>query len=190
MRKIFVPLALAFACSLLSGETVSKTATISQEGKAIGEVQILTPIEVLPGEGGVTKIKIKGVVNENYQLQIQKNMKEAEIYATFTSEADANFKKGKKIEDDYGEVWYEVEGVYEISSDAVAKDAEALYADAKTNYEQICSACHRLHEPNSFTANQWPASMQEMINANYVALEGDDLNLIVKYLQHNAKKPE
>ena len=59
MRKIFVPLALAFACSLLSGETVSKTATISQEGKAIGEVQILTPIEVLPGEGGVTKIKIK-----------------------------------------------------------------------------------------------------------------------------------
>jgi len=190
MRKIFVPLALAFACSLLSGETVSKTATISQEGKAIGEVQILTPIEVLPGDGGVTKIKIKGVVSENYQLQIQKNMKEAEIYATFTSEADANFKKGKKIEDDYGEVWYEVEGVYEISSDAVAKDAKALYADAKTNYEQICSACHRLHEPNSFTANQWPASMQEMINANYVALEGDDLNLIVKYLQHNAKKPE
>lgn len=190
MRKIFVPLALAFACSLLSGETVSKTATISQEGKAIGEVQILTPIEVLPGEGGVTKIKIKGVVNENYRLQIQKNMKEAEIYATFTNEADANFKKSKKIEDDYGEVWYEVEGVYEISSDAVAKDAEALYADAKTNYEQICSACHRLHEPNSFTANQWPASMQEMINANYVALEGDDLNLIVKYLQHNAKKPE
>ena len=117
-------------------------------------------------------------------------MKEAEIYATFTNEADANFKKGKKIEDDYGEVWYEVEGVYEISSDAVAKDAEALYADAKTNYEQICSACHRLHEPNSFTANQWPASMQEMINANYVALEGDDVNLIVKYLQHNAKKPE
>ena len=169
---------------------MSKTATISQEGKAIGEVQILTPIEVLPGDGGVTKIKIKGVVSENYQLQIQKNMKEAEIYATFTSEADANFKKGKKIEDDYGEVWYEVEGVYEISSDAVAKDAKALYADAKTNYEQICSACHRLHEPNSFTANQWPASMQEMINANYVALEGDDLNLIVKYLQHNAKKPE
>lgn len=190
MRKIFVPLALAFACSLLSGETVSKTATISQEGKAIGEIQILTPIEVLSGEGGVTKIKIKGVVNENYQFQIQKNMKEAEIYATFTNEADANFKKSKKIEDDYGEVWYEVEGVYEISSDAVAKDAEALYADAKTNYEQICSACHRLHEPNSFTANQWPASMQEMINANYVALEGDDLNLIVKYLQHNAKKPE
>ena len=190
MRKIFVPLALAFACSLLSGETASKTATISQEGKAIGEVQILTPIEVLPGEGGVTKIKIKGVVSENYQLQIQKNMKEAEIYATFTSEAETNFKKGKKIEDDYGEVWYEVEGVYEISSDAVAKDAKALYADAKTNYEQICSACHRLHEPNSFTANQWPASMQEMINANYVALEGDDLNLIVKYLQHNAKKPE
>ena len=190
MRKIFVPLALAFACSLLSGETVSKTATISQDGKAIGEAEILTPIEVISSEGGVTKIKIKGVVSENYQLQIQKNMKEAEIYAIFTNEAEENFKKGKKLEDDYGEIWYEAEGIYEISSDAVAKDAKALYAEAKTNYEQICSACHRLHEPKSFTANQWPANLQEMINANYVALEGDELNLIIKYLQHNAKKPE
>ena len=117
-------------------------------------------------------------------------MKEAEIYATFANEAETNFKKGKKLEDDYGEIWYEVEGIYEVGSDAVAKDAKALYAEAKTNYEQICSACHRLHEPNSFTANQWPANLQEMINANYVALEGDDLNLIIKYLQHNAKKPE
>ena len=188
MRKIFI--SFICACSLFGGEVISKTTAISQDGKTIGEVQILTPIEVLPGDGGVAKIKIKGVVSENYQLQIQKNMKEAEIYATFTNEAETNFKKGKKLEDDYGEIWYEVEGIYEVGSDAVAKDAKALYAEAKTNYEQICSACHRLHEPNSFTANQWPANLQEMINANYVALEGDDLNLIVKYLQHNAKKPE
>lgn len=188
MRKIFI--SFICACSLFGGEVISKTATISQDGKAIGEAEILTPIEVISSEGGVTKIKIKGVVSENYQLQIQKNMKEAEIYAIFTNEAEANFKKGKKLEDDYGEIWYEAEGVYEVSSDAVAKDAKALYAEAKTNYEQICSACHRLHEPKSFTANQWPANLQEMINANYVALEGDELNLIIKYLQHNAKKPE
>ena len=186
MRKIFI--SFVCACSLFGGEVISKTTAISQDGKTIGEVQILTPIEVISNDGSVAKIKIKGVVSENYQLQIQKNMKEAEIYAIFTNEAEANFKKGKKLEDDYGEIWYE--GIYEISSDAVAKDAKALYAEAKTNYEQICSACHRLHEPNSFTANQWPANLQEMINANYVALEGDDLNLIVKYLQHNAKKPE
>lgn len=188
MRKIFI--SFICACSLFGGEVISKTATISQDGKAIGEAEILTPIEVLSSEGGVAKIKIKGVVSENYQLQIQKNMKEAEIYAIFANEAEANFKKGKKLEDDYGEIWYEAEGIYEISSDAVAKDAKSLYAEAKTNYEQICSACHRLHEPKSFTANQWPANLQEMINANYVALEGDELNLIIKYLQHNAKKPE
>ena len=188
MRKIFI--SFICACSLFGGEGISKTATISQDGKAIGEAEILTPIEVISSDGGVTKIKIKGVVSENYQLQIQKNMKEAEIYAIFTNEAETNFKKGKKLEDDYGEIWYEVEGIYEVGSDAVAKDAKALYAEAKTNYEQICSACHRLHEPKSFTANQWPANLQEMINANYVALEGDELNLIIKYLQHNAKKPE
>ena len=188
MRKIFI--SFICACSLFGSEVISKTATISQDGKAIGEAEILTPIEVISSDGGVAKIKIKGVVSENYQLQIQKNMKEAEIYAIFTNEAEANFKKDKKLEDDYGEIWYEAEGIYEISSDAVAKDAKALYAEAKTNYEQICSACHRLHEPKSFTANQWPANLQEMINANYVALEGDELNLIIKYLQHNAKKPE
>ena len=70
MRKIFI--SFVCACSLFGGEVISKTTAISQDGKTIGEVQILTPIEVLPGDGGVAKIKIKGVVSENYQLQIQK----------------------------------------------------------------------------------------------------------------------
>ena len=71
---------------------------------------------------------------------------------------------------------------YEVAADAVTSDDKALYAKAKELYEGTCSACHRLHEPNSFTVNQWPANLQGMVDAGYVALEKGDLELIVKFL--------
>ena len=104
--------------------------------------------------------------------------------------AKAKIKVKGAVSDDYGELWYEVEGTYEVAADALGSDANALYKQAQQKYEETCSACHRLHEPNSFTAAQWPANLQSMIDTNYVSLEETELNLIVKYLQHNAKAVE
>ena len=38
------------------------------------------------------------------------------------------------------------------------------------------------------TAAQWPANLAGMVDAKFVALDETDLNLVLKYLQHNAKK--
>ena len=176
------------ASLVLGGEVASKSADISLGGKVIGKISTLTPVEVVSKNGATAKIKVKGVASENYPLQIQKNMQEGEIYAVFDKERPENFAKGKKLEDDYGEVWYEASGTYEVAADAITSDDKALYAKAKELYEGTCSACHRLHEPNSFTVNQWPANVQGMVDAGYVALEKGDLELIVKFLQHNAKR--
>lgn len=191
MKSKFLCFALVACVSGLFAETIaSKSSEISLNGKVIGKVEVLTPVEVVSKNAAPAVIKIKGVVAENYKGQIQKSIKNGEIYAVFNAEDDSYFKKIKKLEDDYGEIWYEVEGIYEVSKDAITSDSDALYNKAKHLYEESCSPCHRLHEPNSFTANQWPANMQEMINLNYVALEEADLNLIIKYLQHNAKESE
>ncbi|MCD8213195.1 MAG: hypothetical protein LUC34_03970 [Campylobacter sp.] len=191
MKIRFLPVIICCYVGLAcGGEFISQTTQILQDGKAIGKIEVLTPIEIVSKNAAPARIYVKGVVSENYPLQIQKNMKEAEIYAVFDTESEANFKKGKKLEDDYGEIWYEAEGIYEVDSKAVTSDANALYSKAKQVYEETCSACHRLHEPDSFTANQWPANLQGMVEANYVALEENDLNLVTKYLQHNAKKSE
>ena len=181
----FVLIAACAAAISLNAEVLTKTTDISLGGKKVGKIEVLTPVEVVSKEGAKAKIKVKGAVSANYLAQIQRSVKNAEIFTVFDTESESNFKKIKEVEDDYGELWYEVEG-----TDALGSDANALYKQAQQKYEETCSACHRLHEPNSFTAAQWPANLQSMIDTNYVSLEETELNLIVKYLQHNAKAVE
>ena len=191
MKVLFLLLSCFLGGTLaLGADFINATSEISLGGKKIGKIEVLTPVEVVSKDGKTVKVKVKGAVSESYQEQIQRDMKNAEIFVVFDAENEKNFTKAKKLEDDYGEVWYEAQGVYDVPSDVITGDANALYKQAKQIYEGTCSACHRLHEPNSFTANQWPANLQGMIEAGYVALEENDLNLILKYLQHNAKVAE
>lgn len=192
MKRIFLSCIFIFCAIEVFAETViSKNSEILLDGKVVGRAEVLTPVTVLEQKDeNMDQITIKGVVSENYLGQIKKSMKNGEVYVTFDNEDESNFKKLNTLEDDYGEIWYEVEGIYQVGKDSITKDSEALYDRAKKIYEESCSICHRLHEPNSFTANQWPANMQSMVDLNYVAIEKDDIDLITKYLQHNAKESE
>ena len=155
----FVLVAACAAAISLNAEVLTKTTDISLDGKKVGKIEVLTPVEVVSKDGAKAKIKVKGAVSANYLAQIQRSVKNAEIFTVFDAESEANFKKIKEVEDDYGELWYEVEGTYEVAADALGSDANALYKQAQQKYEETCSACHRLHEPNSFTAAQWPANL-------------------------------
>ena len=186
----FVLVAACAAAIGLNAEVLTKTTDISLGGKKVGKIEVLTPVEVVSKDGAKAKIKVKGAVSANYLAQIQRSVKNAEIFTVFDDENEANFKKIKEVEDDYGEIWYEVEGTYEIAADALGNDANTLYKQAQQKYEEACSPCHRLHEPNSFTTAQWPGNLQGMIESGFVALDETDLNLILKFLQHNSKESE
>lgn len=186
----FALIAACAAAVSLNAEVLTKTTDISLDGKKVGKIEVLTPVEVTSKDGAKAKIKVKGAVSANYLAQIQRSVKNAEIFTVFDDENEANFKKIKEVEDDYGEIWYEVEGTYEIAADALGNDANTLYKQAQQKYEEACSPCHRLHEPNSFTTAQWPGNLQGMIESGFVALDETDLNLILKFLQHNSKESE
>ncbi|WP_169752647.1 hypothetical protein [Campylobacter mucosalis] len=185
MKGKILCLAIAFLSANAFAQFMQKDTTSSGV-----KIDILTPVEVIKTTDKTANIKIKGVVSENHKTQILKSMKEPQIYATFDKEDDKNFKIIKNLEDDYGEIWYEVEGIYEVDKSAITNDKNALYESAKKIYEESCSACHRLHEPESFTAAQWPANIKGMVDAGFIALDESSLNLIIKFLQHNAKKSE
>ena len=187
MKMLF--LAPVLACSLaFSADVIAKDANITLDGKMIGKIEVLTPVEVIEKGEKTSKIKVNGVVSGNYLAQLQRSIEDPEVFIAFNDESETNFKKVKDIEDEYGEVWYQGECVYEIPNDVLGGDTKNLYAKAQKIYEETCSACHRLHEPNSFTAAQWPANLAGMVDAKFVALDETDLNLVLKYLQHNAKK--
>ena len=118
MKMLF--LAPVLACSLAFGaDVIAKDANITLDGKMIGKIEVLTPVEVVEKGDKTSKIKVSGVVSANYLAQLQRSVEDPEVFVAFDNESEANFKKVKDLEDDYGEVWYQADGVYEVPNDAL-----------------------------------------------------------------------
>ena len=189
VKKIGLSLLLSSALSFsFANETILKEKTdLIQDGKNIGYIQVLTPIDAIKTSKNKTTIKVKGFRLENYPQMVVRDMKRGELYAEFEEEDIANkaFKVVKKYEDDYGEIWQEVEGTFTIPSKMIAKDPAALKLNAKKTYERTCSMCHHLPHTDAYTVNQWPQQIESMMEQ--APLDLPTKNLIVKYLQQNAQ---
>lgn len=192
MRKItslVIGSVLFTTTSLLANSMVLQESTDGMvNGKSVANVTVLSPVERLSTNGEMTTVKIKGYRQESYPQMVVRDMKRGEIYILFHANeeklAQQTFKKIKEFEDEYGEIWHEVEGIVDIKSAVLTQDISTLNEKAKTTYEQTCSMCHRLHAPKDFTVNQWPHQVESMMTE--IPLELPVKELIVKYLQHNA----
>lgn len=163
---------------------LSKTSKIYLNNKEIGYVTVLTPVKKISSQ----KIKVKGFRLENYPQLIVRDMRRGEIYIEFNEENENEaltlFKPINSFEDEYGEIWQEVEGIVEIEKSSLTDDINSLYKKAKTTYEQTCSMCHHLPEPHAYTVNQWPQQIESMMEQ--IPLDSSTKALITKYLQQHA----
>jgi hypothetical protein len=87
--------------------------------------------------------------------------------------------------DAYGNAWNEVQLSGFVKTSAVTSDQETVWAQAQALYTKRCSACHALHRPAEFTANQWPAILKTM--TKNAALQPAQAALMMQYLQTHAK---
>lgn len=188
VSKIGLTLLLSGAISLVSAnnDTLQEKTNLLQNGKTIGFLPILTPIKILKTAKAKSTIRVRGFRLENYPQMVVRDMERKELYAEFDNEEFANtsFKIIKKYEDDYGEIWHEVEGDFVIDAKNISKDAKALNLKAKKAYERTCSMCHHLPASTAYTVNQWPQQIESMMEQ--VALDKPTKSLIVKYLQQHA----
>lgn len=196
MKKTFLLSAILSGCLFAQTAYVKNSEEIAKDGKHIGFARILTPVEIIKANGDKTEVSVIGFVQEGYQEKLVKSPALGEEFVVFeTYVGNASYEGSsnpyvkilEKTEDDYGEVWLKAEFKFEISSENLTTDPEPLYNNAKNLFEQSCSACHILHEPNSYTVNQWPSQIESMISSGFVGLEDADKSAIIKYLQHNAK---
>ena len=96
MKMLF--LAPVLACSLtFSADVIAKDANITLDGKMIGKIEVLTPVEVVEKGDKTSKIKVSGVVSANYLAQLQRSIEDPEIFVAFDDENESNFKKIKEI---------------------------------------------------------------------------------------------
>lgn len=174
--------------SLFSAEFfMNVDAFVYKNNQKQGEISILTPVEIVKTGDKFSSIKITGLRNKNYTQEVIRGIKLAENYLTMDSEKQAlnDFKVLKEFEDEYGEEWQEVEGIFEVESDKLSSDKEKFYKEAHEIYAHTCSQCHRLHEAREFTTNQWPHQIETM--SEYISFEPEVKSLVTKYLQQNSK---
>ncbi len=181
-------------CFALNSFLIAKDFVIKERTNAflnkrsIASLTILTPIKKLKTVGDFTTIKIKGFRLENYPQIIVRDMQRKETYMEFSEEdeelAKNSFKILKQHEDEYGEIWHEVEGEFQVKNSSVTNDIKSLEDKAKKSFATNCSMCHRLHPPSEFTVNQWPHQIESMMSQ--IPMESPIKELVIKYLQQNA----
>lgn len=94
----------------------------------------------------------------------------------------------KTITDDYGVKWKQVALAFTLKNMKVlAKDTSKLWNVEKEKF-QTCGACHNLHTPHEFSANQWPKMVKTM-QAN-AGLTNKEVKNLSTYLQYEAIKGE
>ena len=174
---------LGFVSTLFADSSViNKKTSLMLNGKKVGFVTVLTPIETL----GNSKIKVKGYRYVNYPQMIVRDMKRREVYIQLKDKKTAlkAFKVIKKHEDAYGEFWEEVEGIFSVEENSISKNSNKLFKKAKSTYRQACAACHHLHPTDRFRVNQWPQEIKSMlINTSF---DEQTASLVTKYLQQHA----
>lgn len=170
--------------SLFGVSVTNKKTDVFENGKIVGFITVLTPVKIV----AKSKVEVKGFRLENYPQMIVRDMKRSELYVEFDEDKEDiainAFKVIKSYEDEYGEIWQEVEGTLNIDTSAVSDNNKALHKEAKTTYAQTCSMCHHLPEPQAYTVNQWPQQIESMMDQ--IPLDKPVKALIIKYLQHNA----
>ncbi len=87
--------------------------------------------------------------------------------------------------DAYGNAWTHVVVTAAVRANALTADQDVVWNNAKAIFTTRCSACHALHKPAEFTANQWPAILKTM--EKNAALQPDQAALVTQYLQAHAK---
>lgn len=187
-KKTFLLLTglLGTSLNLIADVGFAKSNTdLLLNGEKVGVLRVLSPVEVISEEGEFLKIKISGYQLTNYPIAIVRDMQRNEEYALLNKDKISSLKSLKKEDDEYGETWDKVEGIYTVTSHAISKENKSLYAQAKDTYEATCGGCHGVPHAKDYTVNQWPNQIKAM-NAK-VALDSDTKWLITKYLQQNAK---
>lgn len=87
--------------------------------------------------------------------------------------------------DAYGTVWTHVVVRGWVDRSQVTPDLSAIWAAAQSLYASRCSTCHALHNPEEFSADQWPGILTPM--AQRAGLSKQEKQLITQYLQFHAR---
>ena len=182
-------LALGAAASAQSTSTIYAATTTpllaAAGGASQGSVMPGTALGVLDASGGDTHVQIQGWAIKGSASVVFQDVGLHVVLATLDAKAEAGLKVVKTKEDDYGTTWEQVVLEGWVATKDTASSVDTVWKAAESLYDSRCSACHALHDPGEFTANQWPGILKTM--GQNASLDQQTLNLVTRYLQAHGK---
>lgn len=168
------------------GEFVEAPAKITaSDGTELGTLSLGAKLTAGAQNGGKTEITVDGWSMKGAESVIFLAMGTRVDLASLTDAGQKAVQVSQTKTDDYGTTWSEVKLSGLVDSKSLTGDSQALWQTASDLYASTCSACHALHAPDTYTANQWPGTLKSMVPNT--ALTPDQVAMITKYLQYHAK---
>ena len=182
------PLLAAAAAPAAAGKTAysSGTAQLRKDpgGAVVGTLTPGTPVSVIESRGTDAHVSVQGWSSAGSNTVVVAVGQRIAL-ANLSAPDQVQRQTGSQTKDSYGTVWTQVTISGWVAANALTADVQTVWTHGRQVYEAHCSTCHSLYAADQYTANQWPGNIQNM--ADRAGLSGDDLALVVKYLQTHAK---
>ena len=157
------------------------------DGEELGTLLPGTPLKALANNSDRIRIEIKGWSLVDYRTLVTSGLGERLAFARLNERGQAARKVLGKTVDPYEMTWEEVQLPGWVAKAGIAKSAAVVWTLAGELFQDTCNACHVAPAPDTYTANQWPGLISNMVlNAG---LMGNELVLVRQYLQTHAKDP-
>lgn len=159
----------------------------TDQGGSLGTITPGTPVSVsaLATSATHAAIAIDGWSMHDAATVVYAGVGQRIVLANLNERAVAHEKVLGHKRDAYGAQWDHVRIAASIDPKQLTADVSTVWTAAHAIYAARCSACHALHQPTEFTANQWPSILSTM--TKNAALDAAQAALVTKYLQIHAR---
>lgn len=160
---------------------------VGGDGGELGTLLPGTPLKALADDGARVRIELKGWALVAYRSLVTSGLGERLTFARLNERGQAAREVLGETEDPYGESWEEVRLTGWAAKAGLADSIAPVWALADEVFQTLCNACHVAPAPDTYTANQWPGMIGNMVEN--AGLMGDELVLVRQHLQTHARNP-
>ncbi len=160
---------------------------VGDQGGELGTLLPGTPLKVLANDGARVSVEVEGWALVGHRSLITSGLGQRLVFARLNERGQAAREVLGETEDPYGQSWEEVRLSGWTAKAGLANDAAPAWALADEIFQTLCNACHVAPAPDTYTANQWPGMIGNMVEN--AGLMGNELVLVRQYLQAHARDP-
>jgi len=160
---------------------------VDDNGDELGKLLPGTPLKVLANANDRVRVELKGWSRADYEVLVMRDLRERLAFARLTEQGQSAHKVLGEKTDPYGVLWQQVRLTGWTGKAGLAFSAAPVWTLGAKLYQNTCNACHVAPAPNTYSANQWPGLISNMVEN--AGLMGDELVLVRQYLQTHARAP-